>query len=151
MIAVTSERHHEAVQTLSPHGIARRDRDHLIDQVLSRSDQDGVDVVADVVAGPLFSDLLACLKVKGRYVTAGAIGAPVVGFDVRTLYLKFLTFYGVSCGMPSHFERVLTLLGEGKIKPLLQATYALSEIKQAQTHFMSKDFFGNIVVLPGPG
>ena len=149
VIAVTSESHHESVKTLAPHGIARRDQDNLVDQVLDLCDNDGVDVVADVVAGKLFSDLLACLKVKGRYVTAGAIGAPIVPFDVRTLYLKFLTFYGVSCGMPSHFERVLSLLGEGKIKPLLHTTYPLSAIRQAQTHFVSKEFFGNIVVEPG--
>jgi len=106
-------------------------------------------VVADVVAGKLFSQLLACLKTKGRYVTAGAIGSAVVPFDVRTLYLKYLTFYGVSCGMPSHFEKVLRLLQEGSIKPLLHTTYPLAEIKQAQSHFISKDFFGNIAVEPG--
>ena len=70
-------------------------------------------------------------------------------FDVRTLYLKFLTFYGVSCGMPSHFEQVLEYLRQGKLKPLLHATYPLSQIKDAQTHFMSKDFFGNLAILPG--
>lgn len=149
VIAVTSESHHQSVQSLAPYGVVRRDAGSLIEQVLALSDDQGVDVVADVVAGPLFGDLLACLKVKGRYVTAGAIGAAMVPFDVRTLYLKFLTFYGVSCGMPSHFERVLSLLDEGKIKPLLDTTYPLSEIKQAQTHFMGKNFFGNIVVEPG--
>ena len=149
VIAVTSAGHYESVQTLSPHGVARRDGDNLVDQILALGEDEGVDVVADVVAGPLFGDLLACLKVKGRYVTAGAIGSPMVAFDVRTLYLKFLTFYGVSCGMPSHFDRVLALLEEGKIKPLLHTTYPLSKIRQAQTHFMGKNLFGNIVVVPG--
>lgn len=149
VIVVTSELHYESVQTLSPHGIARRDQENLVDQVVALAGDGGVDVVADVVAGELFSDLLACLKVRGRYVTAGAIGAAVVPFDVRTLYLKFLTFYGVSCGMPSHFERVLELLEQGRIKPLLHSTYPLAEVRQAQTLFMSKNFFGKIAVLPG--
>ena len=149
VIAVTSNKHLASVQSLSPHGGVCRDSGDLIDQVLALAPEGGVDVVADVVAGELFSNLLACLKIKGRYVTAGAIGSPKVAFDVRTLYLKFLTFYGVSCGMPSHFEKVLELLEAGSIKPLLHATYPLSEFKQAQSHFMGKDFFGNIVVLPG--
>ena len=149
VIAVTSETHQHSVETLKPHGIVLRDRDNWVDQVLALCASEGVDVVADVVAGKLFSNLLACLKVKGRYVTAGAIDAALVPFDVRTLYLKFLTFHGVSCGMPSHFERVLALLAEGKIQPLLDTTYPLVEIRQAQSRFMSKNFFGNIVVEPG--
>jgi len=148
VIAITSEKHGESLKSLNPHGIAYRDQDNLIDQVMSLCDELGVDVVVDVVAGKLFSQLLACLKTKGRYVTAGAIGSAVVPFDVRTLYLKYLTFYGVSCGTPSHFEKVLKLLQEGSIKPLLHTTYPLAEIKQAQSHFISKDFFGNIAVEP---
>ena len=37
----------------------------------------------------------------------------------------------------------------GEIKPLLARTYPLSEIRRAQTDFMAKGFFGNLVVLPG--
>ena len=51
--------------------------------------------------------------------------------------------------MPSHFERVLELLDEGNIKPLLHTTYPLSKIREAQAHFIGKNFFGNIVVEPG--
>ncbi|MGH6931945.1 MAG: alcohol dehydrogenase family protein, partial [Dongiaceae bacterium] len=49
-----------------------------------------IDVVADVVAGPLFNHLINILKPEGRYATAGAIGGPIVQLDLRTIYLKHL-------------------------------------------------------------
>ena len=50
--------------------------------------------------------------------------------------------------MPSHFERILQLIKADHIKPLLHKTYPLQDIKTAQSDFMSKDFFGNLVVVP---
>ena len=148
VVALSSKAKLERVQSLNPAAVICRDGDNLAQALLAAIDEADVDVVADVVAGELFSQYLSVLKTHGRYVTAGAIGGAVVPFDVRTLYLKYLTFYGVSCGMPWHFEKVLEHLNEGRIKPLLHATYALSDIHQAQTDFMAKGFFGNLAVLP---
>ena len=143
VIALTSTSKREDVASLSPSQIVCRDRDGELASL-----KESVDVVADVVAGDNFGALLSALRVHGRYVTAGAIGGAVVPFDVRTLYLKFLTFYGVSCGMPAHFERILSLLRAGKLKSLLHTTYPLAQIQEAHRHFVSKNFFGNLVVLP---
>lgn len=143
VIAVTSTAKRSDVETLNPESIVDR-TNHSEWCSLTES----IDVVADVVAGDNFSVLLDTLKMRGRYVTAGAIGGAVVPFDVRTLYLKSLIFYGVSVGMPSHFERVLKLIEAGQIRPLLHKTYPLSDIHKAQTDFMNKIFFGNLVVVP---
>ena len=143
VVALTSEAKRESVAQLHPSRILTRDAG---DELATMENE--IDVVADVVAGPQFGQLLATLKVHGRYVTAGAIGGAVVPFDVRTLYLKLLTFRGVSCGMPAHFERVLALLAAGDLKPLLHSTYPLAEIREAQSNFIAKNFFGNLVVIP---
>ncbi|MBM3508614.1 MAG: hypothetical protein FJX61_00550 [Alphaproteobacteria bacterium] len=64
------------------------------------------------------------------------------------LYLKRLRMIGVGLGTQRHFEAVLGHIRAGRIKPLLAATYPLAELKRAQTDFLSKQFFGNLVVLP---
>ena len=148
VVALTSKEKMESVNTLSPAAVIDRNDSNLRDSLFARLGQDKVDVVADVVAGKQFSNYLSVLRSHGRYVTAGAIGGPVVNFDVRTLYLRFLTFYGVSCGMPWHFEKILERLKAGQIRPLLHGTYPLSDIHQAQKDFMAKGFFGNLAVLP---
>lgn len=107
-----------------------------------------IDVVADVVAGPMFQDLISLLKPEGRYTTAGAIGGPVVQLDLRTVYLKHLELHGSSQGTRSAFKRLVGYIEAGKIKPLLDRTYPLSRFREAQAQFMSKNFFGKLVVQP---
>lgn len=59
-------------------------------------------VAADLVGGSLFNLCLKALRPHGRYITAGAIGGPVVQFDLRTLYLKHLELHGSSQGTVQH-------------------------------------------------
>ncbi|HUN45916.1 MAG TPA: alcohol dehydrogenase family protein [Stellaceae bacterium] len=107
-----------------------------------------LDVVADLVAGPLFNDLLRLLRPEGRYTTAGAIGGPVVQLDLRTLYLKHLEMHGSSQGTRGAFRRLVSYIEAGKIKAVLAGTYKLSDFHRAQRDFMSKGFVGKLVVVP---
>jgi NADPH:quinone reductase-like Zn-dependent oxidoreductase len=107
-----------------------------------------IDVVADLVAGPMFRSLLNILRPEGRYTTAGAIAGPVVQLDLRTMYLKQLQLNGSSQGTRAAFRRVIDLIEAKQLKALVAATYPLSRIHDAQRHFMSKSFVGNIVVIP---
>lgn len=106
-----------------------------------------VDVVVDTVAGPLFSDLLALLRRGGRYVSCGAIGGPVVEFDVRTMYLNHLDLIGSSQGSRREFNVIVDYALSGRIKPLLARTYLLADIARAQADFKKKDFVGKLVIV----
>lgn len=83
-----------------------------------------------------------------RRALAGAIGGPVVQLDLRTMYLKHLQLHGSSQGTRAAFARVLDYISSGTIKPVLAATFPLSQFHRAQKQFMSKGFVGNIVVIP---
>lgn len=107
-----------------------------------------VDVVADLVGGPLFNDLLRILRPEGRYTTAGAIAGPVVQLDLRTMYLKQLQLHGSSQGTRADFRRIVRYIENGKIKPLVGGVYPLSEFHRAQSDFMAKAFVGKLVVVP---
>ena len=107
-----------------------------------------IDVVADLVGGPMFNDLLRILRPEGRYTTAGAIAGPVVQLDLRTLYLKHLQLHGSSQGTRGAFRRLLGYIEEGRIRPLLAGTYRLSDFHRAQRDFMGKGFVGKLVVVP---
>jgi alcohol dehydrogenase len=104
--------------------------------------------VADLVAGPLFRDLLKILRPEGRYTTAGAIGGPVVQLDLRTMYLKQLELHGSSQGTRGDFRRLVQYIEQKKLRPLVGGVYQLSEFYRAQTDFMAKNFVGKLVVVP---
>jgi NADPH:quinone reductase-like Zn-dependent oxidoreductase len=120
----------------------------LVGQVADATRGRPIDVVADVVAGPLFNDLLRVLRPEGRYTTAGAIAGPVVQLDLRTVYLKHLQLHGSSQGTRGAFRRLLGYIEDGKIRALVGGIYKLSEFHRAQTDFMAKGFIGKLVVVP---
>lgn len=107
-----------------------------------------VDVVADVVGGEVFPELLSVLKPFGRYVTAGAIAGPLVGLDLRTLYLKHLRLIGSTVGTHEEFAELVGHIERGELNPLLAGVYPLSEMRRVQEDFEGKRFFGKLVVAP---
>ncbi|RUU53546.1 Zn-dependent oxidoreductase, partial [Mesorhizobium sp. M7A.T.Ca.TU.009.01.1.1] len=107
-----------------------------------------IDVVADLVGGAIFNDLLRILRPEGRYTTAGAIAGPVVQFDLRTMYLKQLQLHGSSQGTRADFRRIVGYIEARKIRPLVGGVYKLSDFHHAQADFIAKDFVGKLVVVP---
>lgn len=105
-----------------------------------------IDVVIDLVAGPQWSELLDILKPGGRYAVSGAIGGAQVELDVRTLYLKDLSFFGCTVLEPEVFGNLVSRIESGQIKPLVAETYALDQIAEAQTSFEKKNHVGKIVL-----
>ena len=106
------------------------------------------DVVIDLVSGKNWNQLLEILKPGGRYATSGAIAGPMVNLDIRTLYLKDLTFYGCTYQPIEVFKNLIKYIEKGEIKPLVAKTYPLKEIKKAQEDFLLKKHVGKLVLLP---
>ena len=120
-------------------------RDKNMGEVLG---EESVDIVIDLVAGDAFATLLKVLKRGGRYVSAGAIGGPVVAFDVRVLYLKDLQLIGCTAWDESVFPNLISYLENKKLRPLLAKTFPLEQIVEAQQEFLLKKHVGNFVLIP---
>lgn len=146
--AVTSKGKEQALKEIGAEEAVLREHGDLITEVERVAQGQPIDVVADLVAGPMFNDLLRILKPEGRYSTAGAIGGPVVDLDLRTMYLKQLELHGSSQGTRTAFRRLVGYIEKGRIKPLLDRTFKLSDFHRAQRTFMSKSYIGKLVVVP---
>lgn len=107
-----------------------------------------IDVIADIVAGAQLPAWLDMLRVGGRYVTAGAIGGPMVTLDWRRLYLRHLTLLGATMGTQDEARELVGLVAGGRLRPLLHASYPLEQLAQAQTDFKQRHHFGKLVILP---
>ena len=68
--------------------------------------------------------------------------------DLRTIYLKHLAIHGSSQGTRAAFQRLMHYVNTGRIKPILDSQFKLSDFHQAQTYFMKKNFVGKVVVVP---
>ena len=114
VIAVSSKAKADDVKAVGADQVIDRDADPV--EALGT---DSVDVVLDLVAGPSWPKLLEILKRGGRYATSGAIAGPIVELDVRTLYLKDLSFFGSTYQDRSVFENLVGYIERNEIRPLV--------------------------------
>lgn len=146
--AIVGEGKEAAVLDIGAEAVVTRGVDDLPAAVDKATGGRPIDVVADLVGGAMFNDLLRILRPEGRYTTAGAIAGPVVQLDLRTMYLKQLQLHGSSQGTRGDFRRIVRYIEEGKLRPLVGGVYRLSDFHRAQADFMAKAFVGKLVVVP---
>jgi NADPH:quinone reductase-like Zn-dependent oxidoreductase len=82
VIAMASEAKHGDVAKLGRTGSRARRRICALRWARRR-----ITVVADIVGGPYWPNLIDILERGGRYVCSGAIAGPMVELDLRTFYL----------------------------------------------------------------
>ena len=108
--------------------------------------QEYFDAAVDIVGGSQFGAILNVLKRGGRYGVSGAISGPIVDLDLRTLYLKDLRLIGCTVLEPDVFANLVSYIERGEVRPLVAATYDLSDIVKAQEAFLTKQHVGKIVL-----
>lgn len=130
---------------------------HGADQIIERGKDlvdtlgaASVDVVIDLVAGPQWPQLLEVLRTGGRYAVAGAVGGPIAEIDVRTVYLKDLTLHGCTFQTDEVFENLIGYIERDEFRPVVSATYPLSDIVRAQEEFLARKHIGKLVLIPPP-
>lgn len=144
VIAMASEAKHSEVSAFEPDWILPRAPDDLRAALSGEK----ITVVADVVGGPYWPHVIDILERGGRYTCSGAIAGPMVEFDLRTFYLRDLTFTGSTVIDPQVMPNLIRYIEAGEIKPALAATYPLDDLRAAQAAFIAKKHTGNIVVIP---
>ncbi len=143
VIAMASDAKHPDVALLGPDRILSRAPENLRQTLADEK----ITVVADIVGGPYWPHLIDILERSGRYTCSGAIAGPMVELDLRTFYLRDLTFTGSTVIDPEVTAALVRYIEAGEIKPVLAATYPLAQLREAQAAFIAKEHTGNIVVL----
>ncbi|WP_368187937.1 alcohol dehydrogenase family protein [Aestuariibius sp. HNIBRBA575] len=141
VVAMTSPSKMDTLKALGADRTLPRDAD-LVAQLGANC----IDVVVDLVAGAKWPNLLDVLCSGGRYAVAGAIGGPMVELDVRTLYLKDLSFFGCTVLEPEVFGNLVGRIERSEIKPLVAHEFELKDINAAQMAFGNKGYTGKIVL-----
>jgi NADPH:quinone reductase-like Zn-dependent oxidoreductase len=148
VVAMASEAKHAQLVDLGADALLPRSPENRKQALKAAIGQDTVTVVADIVGGPYFGTVIDVLARGGRYTCSGAIAGPIVELDLRTFYLRDLTFTG-STVVPTHiFGDLIGYIERGEVRPMLAQTFPLSQLRDAQQTFIDKTHVGNIVVIP---
>jgi len=141
VIAITSPSKNEQLLALGADRVISRETD-----LIETLGENCIDVIIDLVAGKQWSQFLQLLKPGSRYAVSGAIGGALVELDVRTLYLKDLSFFGCTVLASTVFQNLINYIEKGQIKPIVAYTFPLEEINSAQSAFLKKKHTGKIVL-----
>lgn len=107
-----------------------------------------VDVVFEHVGGETFEKSIACLPYGGRLVTCGASSGREVKLDLNVLFYKRISLLGSTMGSKGDLFRILQLVEEGRLKPVLDRTLPLQDAARAHALLEDRANFGNIVLTP---
>jgi NADPH:quinone reductase-like Zn-dependent oxidoreductase len=148
VVAIAGAAKEERLRALGADEFVARESQDVQADVERLIGQRGAHVAADVVGGDMFGVLMKLLARAGRYTTAGAIAGPTTRIDLRDLIYKDLEMYGITNPTATTFARLVGLIQSGELKPLLEETYALDHLAQAQARLLKRTHVGKLVVTP---
>jgi NADPH:quinone reductase-like Zn-dependent oxidoreductase len=120
-------------------------REDISARVKELTGRRGVDVVVEHVGAATWQKSCESLAPLGRLVTCGATTGYDVRTDLRFLFAKQYSLLGSFMGTMGELHRVLKFVFDGKVKPVLDRVYPLSEVQAAHERMERKEQFGKIV------
>jgi len=118
----------------------------------------GVDVALDMVGAPYFAATLDALKTGGRIVYIAALGGCTLDMPVRQIMMKRAVLTGSTlrprsadekARLAAEVERVVwPWIASGKVRAIIDRTFALADAAGAHAHLESGRHFGKIVLIP---
>jgi NADPH:quinone reductase-like Zn-dependent oxidoreductase len=115
-------------------------------QVFQLTNRRGVDMVVDNVGAPTLMTSLRAARKGGRVLTVGNTGGPRFEIDNRYLFAKHLSLIGSSMSTRAEFATVMGLVFAGRLKPVIDSTFALADIRAAHARLDSGEVLGKIVL-----
>jgi NADPH:quinone reductase-like Zn-dependent oxidoreductase len=110
------------------------------------TNKQGFDVVVDNVGAATFNDSIRSTRIGGRLLVVGATSGPFVEIDLRQVFFRHLDIIGSTMAPHQDFVRVMKLVFEGKLKPVIGAVFPMDEAARAQEMLAEFDVFGKVVL-----
>ena len=118
----------------------------IADEVKRITDRHGVDVVFEHVGEATWEDSVRSLKPGGTLVTCGATTGYEGDIDLRVLFSKQISLRGSYMGEMGELHEVLKHVFAGKLKPVVDRTFPLSETRAAHNYLKKSEMFGKVVL-----
>jgi len=106
----------------------------------------GVDIVVEHVGQAIWKDCLKCLAHGGRLVTCGATTGPKVEVDLRFFFIREIEIVGAFMGNRAELAQVLKLLDRKLLRPVVDRTFPLSQLREAQQYLAERKQVGKVVI-----
>ncbi len=118
----------------------------ISEEVRKITNKEGVDIVMEHVGPATWDESMRSLKPGGTLVTCGATTGPQVGMDLRFVYSRQLSILGSYMGTMGELHEVLKHVFSGRLKPVVDRAFPLTEVRKAHGYMEQSQMFGKIVL-----
>jgi NADPH:quinone reductase-like Zn-dependent oxidoreductase len=108
----------------------------------------GVDIVFEHVGSATWEKSIRSLAPGGRLITCGATSGYAGQTDIRYLYSRQLSIMGSYMASKGELLKVIELVKQRRLKPVVDKVYPLAEAARAQERMEKREHFGKIVLRP---
>ncbi|MDD9960976.1 MAG: zinc-binding dehydrogenase [Gammaproteobacteria bacterium] len=156
---IASTRDADKIKTLEAVGadvVVNTSQPGYVDVVKEETGGAGVDIVIDCVGGPMFSDNLEMLAIKGRIVSVGRNAGEVGSIDLDALANKRAQVIGVTfrTRTPQEAWRCFEVFVEdcmdgfadGSLRPVVDKTFPFDALHDAHAYMMGNSQVGKVVL-----
>ncbi|MBQ0533891.1 NAD(P)H-quinone oxidoreductase [Providencia huaxiensis] len=157
LTTVGSEEKVDAAKRLGADCIINYKKDVFVEATLNYTSSLGVDMVVDIIGGDYVAKNYQVAAKFGRIIQIGMMKGNPKELNMMPLMVKRLTHTGSTMRSRTIEEKALIaqelkeqvwdLLLNGKMKPIINKVYRLSQVKEAHEHMESGDLIGKIVLL----
>jgi NADPH:quinone reductase-like Zn-dependent oxidoreductase len=138
----------DRARELGAHHAIDYQRQDFVAEVRALTGRRGADVVFEHTGQATWEKSLLATALGGRIVTVGATTGHDAATDLRHVFYRRLSVLGSTMGSKGELFDVLRLVGEGKLRPVLDRVLPLAEAASAQELLSSRAQFGKIVLKP---
>ena len=157
ILVTASEPKHEACKKLGAKEAINYKKGPFEDDVLKLTNQDGVDLIIDFIAGPYFNQNINCLKTDGRLVILATLGGGKVDeCDLRKVLVKRLSIMGSTLRARDRDYQIrltkdfaafaMKRFESGKLKPVIDQVFTWDKVADAHRYMEANKNIGKIVL-----
>ncbi|MES2401537.1 MAG: NADPH:quinone oxidoreductase family protein [Pseudomonadota bacterium] len=131
-------------------------KENLRDAIKALTDGKGPDVIYDPVGGDFSEPAFRSIAWRGRYLVIGFASGPTPSIPLNLPLLKGASIVGVFWGgfakqepkaNAAMMQELATWYGQGKIKPVIDSTMPMTDLKAAYAHMGSRGVKGKLVMV----
>ena len=138
----------EKARELGADEVINHSRQSVSEEVKRLTAKRGVDVVFEHVGAAVWEDCFESLATYGRLVTCGTTSGPEVKLDLQVLYGRQRSILGSFMGGKGELMDALKLIGQRRLKAVIDSAFPLQDAAEAQKKMESRNFFGKILLRP---
>lgn len=123
-----------------------REKEDWTKAVFNLTDKQGVDIVVDNVGKATMFGSIRSVRIGGRILIVGNTSGPLFELDIRYIFSKHISIIGSTMGPHQDYVRVMKLIFDGQLKPVIGAVVPLDEVREGYRLLEDGNVFGKIVI-----